>query len=319
MSFEISQNLQNGITVTELKDTKNETVIQIVPSSGALWHAWWVKNGSEAINLINNYKDEKDLAQNLTDSYKSAKLSPFACRIPEGKYSYQGVDYEFANKFSDGNAIHGLLAGKPFQQVKIAQHNDYAAVSFQYQYRHEDNGYPFDYDCMITYTLSGDNKVTLETSIKNVSKETIPIVDGWHPYFTTGSKVDGCRLQFYANQLVEFDEQLIPTGKLLPYDSFWNEKSIGQTELDHSFMLDKEAPQPRCTFTDPEKDIKIEIFPSKNYPILQLYIPPDRLSMAIETLSGAPDAFNNGIGLVLLPPDETKVFAVTFKVTLGNL
>lgn len=319
MSFEISHSKQDGISVTEIKDTKNGTTIQIAPSSGALWHAWRVRNGEETVNLINNYKDEKDLAQNLTDSHKSAKLSPFACRIPKGKYIYKGKEYEFANKFSDGNAIHGLLVRKAFQQIKTEQNDDFASVSFQYQYRHEDNGYPFDYDCTVTYKLAAGNKVTLETIVKNISKETIPIVDGWHPYFTTGSKVDECKLQFYANQVVEFDEQLIPTGRLLPYDDFWTEKTIGQVELDHSFMLDKNAPQPRCTFSDPEKNIKIAVFPSAGYPILQLYIPPDRRSMAIETLSGAPDAFNNGIGLILLASNETKTFSVTFEASSGKL
>jgi aldose 1-epimerase len=47
---------------------------------------------------------------------------------------------------------------------------------------------------------------------------------------------------------------------------------------------------------------------------LQLYIPPSRRSIAIETLSGAPDAFNNGIGLILLDPGTSRQFSVTYEV-----
>lgn len=316
MPFEINAVQEGGLEITEIKNTSNSSRIQIIPSAGALWHGWWINHKSGGKNLIKGYANADDLQKNLKDSYRSAKLSPFACRIPQGKYTYQGREYEFVNKFSDGNAIHGLLAGRPFQQVESVKQDDAASLSYKFEYRHDDNGYPFDYDCTVTYTLHDNNKVTLDTLIENISEEAIPIVDGWHPYFTTGSKVNDCLLQFHANELVEFDEQLIPTGKLLPYDGFVQQKKIGETELDHSFMLDKNAPQPKCTFTDPASGLAIKVYPSEHYPILQLYIPPDRKSIAIETLSGAPNAFNNGIGLVLLNPGEKKTFSVTFEAII---
>jgi aldose 1-epimerase len=317
MSFEISQIRQEELDITEIKNTDNSSRIQVLPSVGALWHGWWVNQGKDNINLINHYRNGADLKENLRDSHKSVKLSPFACRIPHGKYTYDGREYEFTRKFSDGSAIHGLLVDKPFEQGEVRQGDDHASVSFYYAYRHEDAGYPFDYDCIVTYTLHKNGGVTLETRIKNLSEEAIPIVDGWHPYFTTGSLVNDCNLQFNADRVVEFDEKLIPTGRLLPYNTFRQEQNIGETELDHSFMLDMNSPQPRCTFHDPEKNIRLHVYPSENYPILQLYIPPDRRSIAIETLSGAPDAFNNGIGLILLSPKESKTFSVTFEAETG--
>lgn len=318
MSFEINTVNDKGFNITEIKDVHNASSIRIIPSAGALWNGWTVKHKNGDINLINGYATADDLQQNLTDSYKSAKLSPFACRIPQGKYTYQGKEYEFAHKFSDGSAIHGLLAGKPFSQINAETHEDYGRVSFKFEYRQDDSGYPFDYDCTVTYTLHANHKVTLDTLIENRSEDTIPVVDGWHPYFTTGNSVDNCFLQFYANRLVEFDDHLIPTGKLLPFDTFWEAKKIEQMALDHSFLLDENAPQPRCTFSDPKQGIALRVYPSEHYPVLQLYIPPDRLSIAIETLSGAPNAFNNGIGLVLLSPGEKRQFSVTYEAVLSE-
>ncbi|HEX5555873.1 MAG TPA: aldose 1-epimerase [Chitinophagaceae bacterium] len=317
MSFSFSQAQQDGLDITTIENTANGTRIQILPSAGALWHGWLLNSPEGDINLINHYQGGADLKANLPDSYRSAKLSPFACRIPEGKYTYEGRAYEFATKFSDGNAIHGLLFNKIFQPVEQKQEERQASARFHYRYRQDDPGYPFDYDCTITYTLHDDNRVGLETIVKNVSEQTIPMVDGWHPYFTTGSVVDDCQLQFYARQQVEFDDKLIPTGKFLPYDRFWQEQRIGDTELDNAFMLDQDAPQPKCTFVDPRKKIQLHIYPSDHYPVLQLYIPPNRRSIAIETLSGAPDAFNNGIGLVLLSPGETRTFLVTYAAEVG--
>jgi galactose mutarotase-like enzyme len=50
-------------------------------------------------------------------------------------------------------------------------------------------------------------------------------------------------------------------------------------------------------------NFRLTIEPDKEYPILQIYIPPHRNSIAIENLSGAPDNFNNKMGLVI-PGEE---------------
>jgi aldose 1-epimerase len=47
---------------------------------------------------------------------------------------------------------------------------------------------------------------------------------------------------------------------------------------------------------------------------LQIYTPEDRKSIAIENLSSAPDAFNNGMGLLVLEPGETKMFTTTYQI-----
>lgn len=312
--FDINHIQQDGLELTELRNLQSHTKIQVLPSFGALWHGWILNKGGSEINLIDHYADLKDLQDNLSISFKGAHMSPFVCRIREGKYRYKGEQYEFKRKFNDGNAIHGLLFDRTFQQGEVKQEEQQISVGFHYNYRQDDAGYPFNYDCMVTYTLHKDNRVTIENSIQNVSEETIPVVDGWHPYFTTGTKVDDCKLQFFSKEVIEFDQSLIPTGNFLPYREFEEERPLKGIELDHSFLPDKNAPQPRCTFSDPQKKIKLHIYPSESYPVLQIYTPPHRNSIAIETLSGAPDAFNNGIGLILLPPGETRVFSVTYEI-----
>jgi aldose 1-epimerase len=69
-----------------------------------------------------------------------------------------------------------------------------------------------------------------------------------------------------------------------------------------------------CVIKDEGKGLSVEIFPDKSYPYLQIYTPEDRKSIAIENLSSAPDAFNNGMGLLVLEPGETKVFTTTYQI-----
>jgi aldose 1-epimerase len=45
-----------------------------------------------------------------------------------------------------------------------------------------------------------------------------------------------------------------------------------------------------------------------------VYTPPDRKSIAIENLSGAPDNFNNGISLLMLPPGKPKGFSTSYTI-----
>jgi len=56
--------------------------------------------------------------------------------------------------------------------------------------------------------------------------------------------------------------------------------------------------------------------PSSQYPYLQLYIPPDRNSIAIENLSGAPNALNNKMGLHVVKPQNNIVFDTSYQVVV---
>jgi aldose 1-epimerase len=62
----------------------------------------------------------------------------------------------------------------------------------------------------------------------------------------------------------------------------------------------------------------VQFFPSDSYPYLQIYTPPHRKSIAIENVSGPPDAFNNGMGFVTLEPGQSALFTTTYKVLLLN-
>lgn len=313
MIFQEESIKKDGFTIHVLRNTKTQTEIHLLPDYGALWHAWLIGK-EKTVNLIDNYKNITDLKKDLKVSYKSAKLSPFACRIADGKYNFNRKSYEFLNKFGDGNAIHGLLADCSFEHLKTDITETQIQAVFRYQYRGEDSGYPFDFDCDIIYSLSKDDTVVLTTTIKNQSQKEIPIVDGWHPYFRTGSKIDDCILQFEAKNKIEFNERLVPTGELLPFDKFNKGHKIGGMELDNAFYYQPREDGTALRLEDAKSKIKISIGDLKNYPILQMYIPPSRNSIAIEPLSGAPNAFNNGMGLTVLSVGTEKRFSASFKV-----
>lgn len=315
MEFTVTETIEDGLQQVILTDPGTKARVIILPEYGAMLHAFSVETNKGRRNIIDNYPDAASLQKNLAISFKSSKLSPFACRIPKGKYTYDGEEFEFDTKFMDGSAIHGLLYNKPFKKSSSFADEQKASAAFRYHYKEEDDGYPFDYSCEVRYTLLPQNTLQVETTILNLDDLPIPLTDGWHPYFTLGGKLNDWYLYFGVRAMLEFDAQLVPTGKLLPYDTFSQEKKVGDTALDNCFILDDNDTYAACTLRNSENGLQLNIFPDASYPFLQIFTPDHRNSIAIENLSGAPNSFNNQIGLLMLPSRHTHTFTVHYQVS----
>ena len=135
-------------------------------------------------------------------------------------------------------------------------------------------------------------------------------MDGWHPYFKLQENINECSLQFNCEGILEYDEALIPTGKILPDKTYNHKTPIGNTALDNGYLLDTN--NPTCTLEN--EYYALIVRPDKNYSYLQLYTPPDRNSIAIENLSAAPDCFNNKMGLHLLQPQEVWTLTTQYQL-----
>jgi aldose 1-epimerase len=257
------------------------------------------------------------LDRGMNRSFKGPKLSPFPCRIPDGKYEFDGREYQFRQLFSDGNAIHGLLYNKPFAILEESTDATSGAISMEYLYKKDDAGYPFEYSCRVEYILHADSMLEVVTTVVNLDKTPIPIADGWHPYFQLGGKSNDWLLQFHSSAIVEFDDRLVPTGKLALYDVFRVPKPLGDTFLDNCFTLKPDLVRAACEISNPANGLSVSFFPDPSYPYLQIYTPATRDSIAIENLSGAPDCFNNKMGLLILPPGHSQIFTVRYKVNVG--
>jgi aldose 1-epimerase len=313
MRFSISRHEENGFDLLSLHDHVSDCKVSIIPHYGAMLHALEVPVAGKPFNLIDSYPDNQTLLNNLHKSYKSSKLSPFVCRMRDGMYSFDGKEYEIERKFRDGNAIHGLLADKSFAVVNEFADDEQASVRLKYVYAADDAGYPFQYRCEVCYTLLAGGLLKVETLVINLEDHSIPMADGWHPYFQLGGRTDDLYLQFNSESMVEFDN-LLPTGRILPYTEYHEEKLIGTEFFDNCFVLRKTEGPAACTLYNPENELGISFFPDDNYRYLQLYTPLERTSFAIENLTGAADCFNNEFGLITLQPRESRNFVVHYQV-----
>ena len=315
MRFTVSHQTENELNLVVLHDNQSGTQAAILPAFGAILHSFSVQTSRGPVNVIENYAGLGELRQLLNTSYRSSKLSPFVCRIPDGKYRFAGREYEFRRKFTDGSAIHGILFDKAFEVTDELGSDASASVTLQYHYLGDDEGYPFHYRCLVRYILRKDGMLLVETAVLNTGKQPLPIADGWHPYFTLGGSSDDWQLSFHASTMVEFNDKLIPTGRLVPNTLFSTPQRIGDSFLDNCFHVDRQQGGPACTLSNPANGLRLQFFPGDHYPHLQIYTPPHRRSIAIENLSGTPDCFNNGMGLLVLEPNKSQTFTVGYQLS----
>ncbi len=317
--FSIHNQREAGFEKVILKNDLTNNYAAIIPSCSAMLHEFVVEQNNELINVIDSYQSFEEFENHVVEKgFLGCKLSPFVCRMNNGKYTFGTKEYSIQKSLPAKHSLHGLLYDKAFTVTSETANELNASVTMKYEYRAENPGYPFNYDCIVTWQLERENKLTVITECINKDEGLIPMQDGWHPYFTLGDSVDDLHLEFQAKNMVEFNSELIPTKKLIEYTKFSSIEKIGDTKLDNCFTLDLQECQPLCVLRNVEKNIEVQLFPDESYPYLQIYTPEHRRSIAIENLSGTPDAFNNGMGVITLESGQSALFKTSYKIMLLN-
>ena len=309
MSFEIQISPLLDFEKVRLLDGEMGVAVEIT-TKGALMNKWQIKNQNKTFNLIDGNNFENGWSHFENNGFKGAKMAPFACRLENGEFNLEEKKYSIDKYYNDKHAIHGIVYDALFS-IQSSQANEQGAyVVLKYAYLGNDKGYPFKFNLLIKWHLQKKNKISVETIITNCSANAIPIMDGWHPYFTLGSLMNECSLNFKSKGKVVFNDQLLPTGQIIEDPTFNSPAKINATQLDHCFILDPSNHE--CILENDQ--LKLVVQAEINYPYLQLYIPPDRKSIAIENLSGAPNCFNNKMGLLVMKPHENLVFKSNYQV-----
>lgn len=308
--FTIAINNSESFASIELADTLSCTSAQVF-SFGAILNNFSIKKDNSVFNVVDGYVDVADAVAQKNTWFKGCRLSPFVCRLREGKYKWNNIDYRIEKFYLGKNAIHGLVYDAVYDIVLAEANNDFAILELQHSYTATDQGYPFTYTSKVIYKLEANNKLTITSSILHNHKTAIPYCEGWHPYFKLDEPIDNCYLQADVNSELQFDENMIPTGNLEHNKTFNNLVLLDNMQLDNCYKFD-EINEPKCFLKS--KNLILTITAKKNYPFLQIFIPDHRNNIAIECLSAAPDAFNNKIGLTFAEPNKEYFFELRYSL-----
>ncbi|MFN4008088.1 MAG: aldose 1-epimerase [Chitinophagaceae bacterium] len=309
--FANAAQLVNGYTVVTLSGSAPNNSVTIY-SNGAFLNAWEITTANgEQLHVIDGYPTQELSIEPATQFFKSSKLAPFVCRTYNGTYQWQGRGYKFNKFYLNGSALHGLLYDAPFALVSYGAMQQKAWASFEYHYQGTDPGYPFAFSMHVTYQLLANQELRLITHITNNSEVDIPFADGWHPYFTLGGLVNDYTLQVQAVQQLVMNEAVIPTGSFTA-PAFVSPTKLHHQHLDDCFEVTPDATIPVCIVQGGAATLRII---TNDYKYLQVYTPDHRSSIAVENLSGAPDCFNNGIGLQQIAPGVGVSYTTTYQIT----
>jgi len=292
-------------TVVRLENDRG-AFVDVVPQLGAMVHRIGLISSGEVVRELLRSDLPEELENN--PKYRGRLLFPFNDRIPQGKYTYEGVSYQLpVNAKSDGSSIHGLVYNRGFKEESCCLEEGLAKISFSYQIEEgEWASYPFSAAVVVTYGLS-DKGFTAEYRISNKGKKKMPVALGWHPYFRLDGLVDNWTLHCEGGQYVEVDETLNPTGRIpdvsgTPFD-FTSPRKIEGEELDIALT----NPPSGMTFLSGNGEEISLYFDPDFFPYVQLYTPPARDSLAIEPITAATNAFNiDQLGRLDLEPGAEK-------------
>ena len=251
-------------------------------------------------------------------------LIPFPGRVGQGRYAFEGQTYQMEiNDKEAPNAIHGFLRAVIWDQDALTEDS----VTFSTAFDADANpGYPFALRAQVTYTIT-ETGMTCAVAVRNTGTTDAPVAAGFHPYFTVGSALinaDTLHVPFGAT--LEYNENLIPTGAVLPVEGtpfdFRQPRTLGGTVFNTCYLQPQRDPDGWARIRLSEgpngRSVTVALDPSFNYVVLYSGDPlPEthrRRALAIEPMTCASDAFNHpNWGLAVLKPGET--LAGTWTVT----
>jgi len=297
----------------ELKNTRCRAVI--FPYYGGLVNNFFVKNTSGVEeDFLYGYDNEGELNDLLGSDFRGIKLSPYPNRIQNGEFHFEGEVYQLDHNFpQEGNSIHGFLFDQPF--VVHEHRNDSLVLRYTVR-KNAFQGYPFSYDIEIIYKLL-DCGISFSTTIINRDNQSIPIGDGFHPYFKIGDSIDElelklptvCKMRFSDSMELESSEE---------FNDFQREKSLKGYQFDDCFEILEGGKNVEVVIKNKDRSISIkQDIGIDKYNFLQIYTPPHRKSIAIEPMTCAPNGFNNDRGLITLKEGETIQLNHEFSIEVG--
>lgn len=241
----------------------------------------------------------KPAADGIATHGGAAALIPYANRVRDATYIFEGKRYSLP-KNDGNNSIHGLTMDVEWNPIQASDSSMLLHTEIK------NRGLPSSVRCDMTFEI-GESWLSCKFRIKNVGTKNTPFVIGSHPYFcfkgewkiVSNSGIEMLRYvdgHFPDGTLIPVGDCIVPTDGTA-YDNCF--RSDGLIQLNLGYGL-------------------VEIDRS-NMPYFVVYNGKysESKSVAVEPMTGAPDAFNNSMGLERLRPDQT--FECGYTIRLHDL
>jgi aldose 1-epimerase len=231
-------------------------------------------------------------------------LWPFPNRMRDKRYVYRGQAYsleEFRSPQGNAVLIHGLVFDQRWQYERPVANLHSARVTTFIDITPESpfyQGYPFESRLSLTYTLT-HNGVTISYRVQNNGTKDMPFGFALHPYFATLSGKDETLVSLPATTVMEADDELLPTGRLLNVESIMyamfdlrQPVPVANLKLDHVYTKLYDNEQATIIYT--KQAMRLRISTSDEFKYIVIYTPPqeDEPFLCLEHQTCSTDAVN---------------------------
>lgn len=241
--------------------------------------------------------------------YRGIIAAPWPNRIADGRYSFEGSEYEVpVNEPERGCALHGLV----FPLDWSLESHDESSVQLSCT-PEPTAGYPHRLRIDVEYRLSEDGLHSRVTAT-NLGGSAAPYGLCPHPYLVAGpAPLDDWILEVPAGSFLEVTPDRLLPKETRPVEGhkfdFRTPRAISATEIDNAFtdIAFDGGGQARVLVRDPGgTGVGMSWDPECRW--LQIHtadkLPPalNRLGLAVEPMTCPPDAFNSGVDVIRLEP-----------------
>lgn len=263
------------------------TTVQIT-NFGARVVSFFVKDASGYYRDIVIGHESIDSYTDSKERYFNAVIGRYANRIAGGQFSINGKEYKTTIN-SGSNTLHGGVQGlnELVWEIITVKKNK---VRMECTLEDGEDGFPGKLNIAVRYLLNDDNELVVEYFAKSDEDTVINITN--HMFFNLGASHENNilnhKLLIDACQYTPIDENMIPTGEILPVEGtvfdFTEFKEIGKDinsdalkatlGYDHNFVLNNYpsrngAPVFAASVIAPDTGLRMDI--STTEPGLQLY------------------------------------------------
>jgi aldose 1-epimerase len=266
-----------------------------------------VTHAGRTHDLADGYRDAAEL--DTRPSSRFAVMAPFANRIAQARYRFDGVEQDLAPGVpeSERASRHGFVRGEDFHldELHADAHGAQALFTTQAIRPGAHPGYPHAIDLAMRYTLTAEG-LDVEAIMRNVGDTAAPCFFGWHPYFRVGdTPVDSWELSLPAATLIRVDADYIP----LPGDAarvpvgeepdkdFRQPRAIGAIRLDQAYADPARAADGRIRMQlrDPASGLGLALWQERGVTLAftaDTVTRDARRSVALEPMESWSNAFN---------------------------
>lgn len=303
--FEVRHATLGDQPLVELHDRVRGRTVRIA-HRGATVLSIRATHRGRAVELADGYRDATELLARPGSRF--AVLAPFANRIAQGRYTFDGVAHDLQPGVPEDErgVRHGFVRDAPFALHALEADAQRAEAVFVTQIAADAQpGYPFALALQVRYVLDAAG-LTLDAGLTNRGTIAAPAFVGWHPYFRLGdAPLARWELAIPAATVVATDAQSIP----LPDDAacraldehppldFRSPRAIGELTLDHAYADLCADADGRCrsTLRDPASGLGLTVWQERGVLLAfsgdSLARDPRR-ALALEPMESWADAFN---------------------------